>query len=163
VQLFLLFFVDTVVGWGRGTSPLPGLDILRNQESPTMYDEDEEIDPTEPDDLEEKTALEFRQAEKFWRKFIAWSAGIGLAVYGVAKLSNWLFGFPANIKGIDETIFWMFLLFAGIALISVVTSCIDSTMREFRIRSRQMSQRLSKIEARIDSIKRSESSKVMEG
>jgi hypothetical protein len=113
-----------------------------------MQDEDTEIDFTEPDALEENAGVEQRRARNLWGKVFMWSTGIGCVVYYGAKLSNWLIGFPASIKNAGDVIFSIVGAFIGISILSIIVSFIDSTIKEFRIRFRQMTHRLNGVPER---------------
>jgi len=117
-----------------------------------MQEEDEAIDFTEPDDLEENTSLEQRQAGNAWGKMFMWEVGIGCVLYCGAKLSNWLIGFPASLKETGEVIFSIVGMLVAISILSVFVAFIDSTIKEFRIRSRQINHRLNKLKEQIESI-----------
>jgi hypothetical protein len=112
-----------------------------------MQDEDLEIDFTKPDDLEENTALEHNRAGARWGKTLTWGVGIGCALYGIAKLSNWLIDFPKSLKDTGGLIFTFVATLVGISLLSLIESLVNSIIREFRIRSRQINHRLREIES----------------
>ena len=117
-----------------------------------MQDEHAAIDFTEPDDLEENTGVEQRSAGTLWMKVFMWEVGIGCVLYFGAKLSNWFIGFPHSLKDAGEVIFSIVGMLVTISILSVFVAFIDSTIKEFRIRSRQMNHRLEQIEAQIESI-----------
>ena len=115
--------------------------------------EDEEIDFAQSDDLEENTGMEQRRAGTLWGKVLMWSLGIGCALYFGAKLSNWLIGFPASLKGTEELISTIAATLLGMSFLSMIVAFIDSTVKEFRIRFRQIDHRLKQIEVQIESIR----------
>jgi hypothetical protein len=112
----------------------------------------DEFDFTEPDDLEENTALEQQRARNRWGIMIAWEVGIACVLYLGAKLSNWLIGFPASLKDAGRTISVMFISLFGMSILSMVGAFTDSVIKEFRIRSRQTNRRIDEIKAQIESI-----------
>lgn len=116
-----------------------------------MQDEDETIDFTEPDDIEESTGADQRRAGNSWGKVFMWEVGIGCALHFGLQLSNWLIGFPRSLKDADGVIFTIVGILIGISFLSVLVAFIDSTIKEFRIRSRQIDHRLARIESQIES------------
>jgi hypothetical protein len=113
---------------------------------------EDEIDFIEPDDLEENTGMEQRRAGNTWGKMFMWEVGIGCGLYFGLQLSNWLIGFPRSLKDAGGVIFSILGILIGISILSVIVAFIDSTIKEFRIRSRQMNHRLTEIEAKIESM-----------
>jgi len=116
-----------------------------------MHDEETEIDFTQPDDLEESTGLDVQRAGNRCRKVFLWSIAIGCTLYYGVKLSNWLIGFPASLKNLEGAIFGPVALFCASGILNVFVTYLDSTMKEFRIRSRQTNHLLAQIKAQIES------------